>query len=67
MGMGVEVVRRESGWTFAFLRISQGNIKDKAQCNATQPKTRVVAILVSIEIILTSIEPILEKCVHLQV
>ena len=31
VGMGVEVVGRESGWLLAFLRISQGNVRNKAQ------------------------------------
>ena len=31
VGMGVEVVGRESGWLLALLRISQGNVRNKAQ------------------------------------
>ena len=47
VGMGVEVVGRESGWLLALLRISQGNVRNKAQWRLALgpqrgPITRVV-------------------------
>ena len=47
VGMGVEVVGRVSGLSLAFLRISQGNVRNKAQWRLALgpqrgPITRVV-------------------------